>query len=111
MLNPNEPVQMIASGEAVYIPIPVLVQTARDVIRDSDIQRSAVFVGDNVHPIVVVAHAAGVIRDVGKPGLMFRISLQRFAQHDKGEDLKIERQLVWVFNALLYLDEKRHRFF
>jgi hypothetical protein len=64
MLNPNEPVQMIAPGEAVYIPMPVLVQTARDIIRDSGIQRSAVFVGDNVHSIVVVAHAAGVIRDV-----------------------------------------------
>jgi hypothetical protein len=55
---------MIAFGEAVYIPMPVLVQTARDVIRNPDIQRGAVFVGKNVHPIVVVAHGAGVIRDV-----------------------------------------------
>jgi hypothetical protein len=58
MLNPNEPVQMITSGEAVYIPMPVLVQTTRDVIRNPDIQRGAVFVGKNVHPIVVIAHAS-----------------------------------------------------
>ncbi len=39
---------MIASGEAVYIPMSVLVQTTRDVIRNPDIQRGAVFVGENV---------------------------------------------------------------
>jgi hypothetical protein len=51
---------MIPSSEAVYISMPVLVQTMRDVIRDPDIQRRAAFVGENVHPIVVVAHAVGV---------------------------------------------------
>ena len=55
---------MIAFREAVYIPMPVLVQTTRDVIRDPDIQCRTAFVGDNVHPIVVVAHAVELIRDV-----------------------------------------------
>ena len=51
---------MIALREAVYIPMPVLVQTTRDVIRDPDIQCHAALVRENVHPIIVVAHAVGV---------------------------------------------------
>ena len=57
VLNPNEAVQMIAFREALYFSLPVLVQTTQDVIRDPDIQCSAAFVGENVHPIVVLAHA------------------------------------------------------
>ena len=55
---------MIAFREAVYFSMPVLVQTTRDIIRDPDIQRGAMVIGEDVYPVVVVAHTAGVIRDV-----------------------------------------------
>ena len=57
VFQPNEPVQMIAVREALYISMPVLVQTARDIIRNPDVKRRAAFVGQNVHPVIVVAHA------------------------------------------------------
>jgi hypothetical protein len=56
VLKPNEPIQVIAFRKAVHLAIPMLVQTARDVVRHPNVQRGAVFVGGNVHPIVVVAH-------------------------------------------------------
>jgi hypothetical protein len=34
----------------------MLVQTTRDIIHHPNVQRGAVFVGEKVHPIVVVAH-------------------------------------------------------
>ena len=45
VLNPNESVQMIASGKAVRLTGSMLVQTARDVIRDPNVQCGAMFVG------------------------------------------------------------------
>src|SRR5207249_954844 len=44
MLNPNEPIQMITFCEALRLATPVLVQTALNVVRDSNIQCSAVLV-------------------------------------------------------------------
>jgi hypothetical protein len=64
VLKPDEPVQMIAFRKPVNFSMPVLVQTPRDVIRDSDIQRGAVFIGEDVYPVGVIAHAAEIIRDV-----------------------------------------------
>jgi hypothetical protein len=64
VLNPNEPIQMIAFREAPRLTAPMLVQPARDVICNPDIHCGAVFVGENVDPIVVIAHAIQVIRDV-----------------------------------------------
>ncbi len=64
VLNPNEPIQMIALREALVLTTPMLVQPARDAIRNPDIQCGAVLVGENVHPIVVIAHTIQVIRDV-----------------------------------------------
>ena len=58
VLNPNEAVQMIAFREALYFSMPVLIQTTQEVIRDPDIQCSAAFAGENVHPIVVVTHGS-----------------------------------------------------
>jgi len=57
VLNPNEPVQMIASGKAVRLAGPMLVQTPRNIIRDPNVQCGAMFVGWNVYPVVVIAHA------------------------------------------------------
>jgi hypothetical protein len=45
VLNPNEPVQMIASGKAVRLAGPMLVQTPRNIIRDPNVQCGAMFVG------------------------------------------------------------------
>ena len=64
VLKPNEPIQTIAFRKAVHLAIPMLVQTARDVVCHPNVQRAAVFVGENVHPIVVVAHEVEVMRDV-----------------------------------------------
>jgi hypothetical protein len=64
VLKPNEPIQTIAFRKVVHLAIPMLVQRARDIIRHPNVQRGAVFVGENVHPIVVVAHEVEVIRDV-----------------------------------------------
>ena len=64
MLEPNEPRQMIAFGKAVHVSVPVLVQTTRDVIRDPNVRRRAVFVGEDVHPVVVITHLVELIRDV-----------------------------------------------
>src|SRR4029434_6582873 len=64
MFKPDEPIQMIAFRKPVNFSMPVLVQTTRDVIRDPDIQCSAALVGEDVHPIVMVAHVVEVIRDV-----------------------------------------------
>jgi len=36
----------------------MLVQTALNVVRDPDVQCVAMFVGQNVHPVVVVAYAS-----------------------------------------------------
>jgi len=49
VLKPNERVQMVAFCKSFYFPVPVLVQTALNVICDSDVQRSAMFVGKDVH--------------------------------------------------------------
>jgi hypothetical protein len=64
VLNPNEPIQMIAFREALRLTAPMLVQPACDVTCNPDIQCGAVFVGENVDPIVVIAHATQVIRNV-----------------------------------------------
>ena len=70
--------------------MPVLVQTTRDVIRDSDIQRSAVFVGQDVYPVVVIA-------DGNRSNQRCFAALNMTRQKSS----KIERQLLRVFNALL----------
>jgi hypothetical protein len=54
----DEPVQLIAFGETVDFSVPVLVETARDIIRDPDVQRGAMFIGEDVYPVVVIAHAS-----------------------------------------------------
>jgi hypothetical protein len=56
VLKPNEPVQAIAFGEALHFSTPMLVQASADVVRDPNIHRRAMFVGENVHPTVVVTH-------------------------------------------------------
>ncbi len=55
---------MVTSCEAFHPAAPMLVQTAHNVICDPDVQRRAVFVGQNVHPAVVITHESEVIRDV-----------------------------------------------
>ena len=55
---------MVPSCEAFHLAVPMLVQTAYDVICGRYVQRRAVFVGQNVHPVVVVTRAFEVIRDV-----------------------------------------------
>lgn len=55
---------MIAFCEAIHLAAPVLTQSARDIVRDSDVQRGAMLVGENVHPMAVVAHWVELIRDV-----------------------------------------------
>jgi hypothetical protein len=64
VLKPDEAVQMISFRKPVDFSMPVLVKTTRDIIRHPDIQCSAAFVGEDVHPIVMVAHVVEVIRDV-----------------------------------------------
>jgi hypothetical protein len=64
VLEPNQAIQMIASGEPFRFTVPVLIQASADVIRNSDIQSAAVSVGKNVNPIVMIAHASQKIRDV-----------------------------------------------
>ena len=64
VLEPDEPIHEIAFREALRLAMPMLVQTARDVVRYPNVQRRAVFVGENVHPIVVIAHSTEAIRDV-----------------------------------------------
>ena len=64
VLEADEPIHVIPFREALGLAIPMLVQTARDVVCHPNVQRGAVFVGENVHPIVVVAHEVEVIRDV-----------------------------------------------
>jgi hypothetical protein len=59
VLDPNQAVQIITFRKTVYFSIPMLVQTADNIIRDSNVQSAAVFVGKNVNPIVVIAHASG----------------------------------------------------
>jgi hypothetical protein len=56
VLQPNEPVQTIAFRKSFYFPISVLVQTALNIICDSKVQRDAMFVRENGHPVVVVAY-------------------------------------------------------
>ena len=58
MLKPHHPVQMIPFCKSIYFPGLMLVQTALNVICDSDVQRGAMFVGENVHPVVVVAYSS-----------------------------------------------------
>jgi hypothetical protein len=58
VFNPEAPVQLIAFGETLDFSLPVLVQTTRDIIRHPVIQCRTAFIGGNVHPIVVVAHAS-----------------------------------------------------
>ena len=55
--KPNGPVQSIAFGEALHFSMPMLVQASANIVRDPNVQRRAMVVGKNVHPIVVVAHA------------------------------------------------------
>ena len=57
VFHPDEPIQLIAFGETVDFSEPVLVQTTRNITRDPDVQRGAMFIGEDVHPIIVVAHA------------------------------------------------------
>jgi hypothetical protein len=58
MLKPHHPVQMIPFCKSICFPGLMLVQTALNVVRDPDVQCVAMFVGQNVHPVVVVAYAS-----------------------------------------------------
>jgi hypothetical protein len=58
MFDPDEATQLIAFGETIDFSLAVLVQTTRDIIRDPDIQRGAMFIGEDVYPLVVIAHAS-----------------------------------------------------
>src|SRR5262245_59974454 len=55
MRKRNEAVQMITFRDALGFSGPMLPQSKPNVICDADIQCRAVFVGRNVHPIVVIA--------------------------------------------------------
>jgi hypothetical protein len=46
VFDPNEPAQLIAFRETVDFSLPVLVKTSRDIIRDPDVQRGAMFIGE-----------------------------------------------------------------
>jgi hypothetical protein len=56
VLKPNKPGQVIAFRKAIQLSVSMLIQKARNIIRDPNVQRRAVSVGENVHPIVVVTH-------------------------------------------------------
>jgi hypothetical protein len=58
VFDPDEATQLIAFGETIDFSLAVLVQTTRDIIRDPDIQRGAMFIGEDVYPLVVIAHAS-----------------------------------------------------
>jgi hypothetical protein len=47
---------MIAFGKTVHFSVPMLIEAAADAIRNPNIQRGVVFIGKNVHPIIVIAH-------------------------------------------------------
>src|SRR5439155_4567789 len=64
VFDPDESIQPITFREALYFGIPMMVQSADNVVGDPDIQCCAMFVRENVNPIVVVAHARIKIRDV-----------------------------------------------
>jgi hypothetical protein len=61
----------------------MLVQTALNIVCNPDVQRGAMFIGENVHPIVVVAYLSQ------KGSEMFR-----FAQHDKIQHFAAEHARV-----------------
>jgi hypothetical protein len=58
VFDPDEATQLLAFGETIDFSLAVLVQTTRDIIRDPDIQRGAMFIGEDVYPVVVIAHAS-----------------------------------------------------
>jgi len=64
VLKPNQPIQMIALCETVHFSVSMLVQTAANVVCDPYVQTRATFIGENVHPVVVIAHTSKTIRDV-----------------------------------------------
>ena len=64
VFKPNKPIQLIAFREPVYLATSVLAQAPRETIRNPDVQRAAMFVGENVNPIIVVAHRVEPIKDV-----------------------------------------------
>jgi hypothetical protein len=72
VLNPNNSIQMIAFGKPSGFPEPVLIQAADNVVSHPNIQRGAALIGEDVHPIIVVAHTSRIQSE------MFR-----FAQHDR----------------------------
>jgi hypothetical protein len=56
---------MMPFRKSSYISVSVLEQTPAKVVCDPDIQRGAMFIGENVHPVIVVAHPSQKrIRDV-----------------------------------------------
>jgi hypothetical protein len=64
MFAPNKPIWPVLFGEAIDFSASMLTQTSRDVIRNPNVQHAATLVGENVHPIVVIAHRVELIRDV-----------------------------------------------
>ena len=72
VLDPHDAVRMIPFRKSSYISVSVLEQTATNVVCDPDVQRRAMFIAENVHPIIVVSHASQ------KESEMFRS-----AQHDR----------------------------
>jgi hypothetical protein len=72
VLKPYDTVQVIALRKAFHLSVPMLVQTTANVVCDPGVQSRAMFVRQNVDPVVVVAHASQ------RESEMFR-----FAQHDK----------------------------
>jgi len=56
VLDPHKPVQTIAFREAIHFSTPMLVQAASDIACDPNVQGRAVFIGEHVHPVVVVTY-------------------------------------------------------
>jgi hypothetical protein len=86
MLKPHHPVQMIPFCKYIYFPGLMLVQTALNVVCDPDVQCVAMFVGQNVHPVVVVAYAS-----------QKKLEMFCFAQHDRIARLSHSSFITCVF--------------
>ena len=65
VLEPNETIQTITFRKSFYVSKPMLMQTQSNIVRHTNVQSRTTFVGENVHPVVVVAHSSQKkIRDV-----------------------------------------------
>ena len=78
----------------------MLMQSADNVICDSNVQRAAAFIGEDVYPVVVIAHAS-------------RNDQRCFASLNMTNvaALKSQRKFFGIFDALLHFDEESDGFF